>query len=442
MTSNSEFKKYRPELVLIGILFVDLFTKVIPVLPLAFCTILLQFYRVGLIGNIVMCFLFLPQFFGALMNGIRISGMGGYFIILGVLLLLYGLITKKIIIHKPLKSFIALLLLFLLFFISLKFSTGGDWALEKWVQTARNGIFALVAFLVLFSNVKKINTILFGTYLILYSFFLLRVSLFVNDISGPLNLFDFGFMRYQTVESLGYNSSVFSISYHMPGYYALQGVALMMMSIKEINKRYLISSLVLSLLVILYSGARQTIVIIVILFFLWGILEQKFLWKSFFVILILLFGVLWLYIKNQGIEELFAPTVELGYVEGGGRGPWLLRGVELFVRNPIFGVGFGRYSLWGSYGIYPHNIIIELLCEIGIFGFIISVLLCLPFLAKTKHFLKFYIYYIMVLLLHAMASGGIESNIVIFSFIFALPGLAYSYNYDKNHCSGAMNFYT
>lgn len=430
MKSKSEFIKYLIELILIGIIFVSLFIKSFPILPIAFAVIVIQFYRLGLVANVVMSFLFLPLFFGSLLNGIGIRGIGGYFLIFGAFLLIYGLFTKKIVINKYFNGLIYLMILLFVFYLSLALTTGGDWALNKWILTIQTGLISFVAFLVLFSNIQKVDKYLFGIYLILYSFFLLRISVFVNHINGPASFFDFGFMRYQTTESFGYNSTVFAIEYHIPGYFALQGVALMMIQKnKKINNSFVIFSLFLAILVALYSGARQTIVIGFFLLFLWSILYFKSKWLSSLFLTLFSLGVLWIIFSyNQDIHELFRSTVHQGYVEGGGRGPWLLRGIELFLSRPIFGVGFGRYSLWGIYGTYPHNIIIEMLCEIGIFGFIVSILLILPFLLKARKIVKSYIFYLTVLVLQAMVSGGLESNIIIFSFIFALPNLIQNFN--------------
>lgn len=98
-----------------------------------------------------------------------------------------------------------------------------------------------------------------------------------------------------------------------------------------------------------------------------------------------------------------------------------MRGLELFLQNPVTGVGFGRYSLWGNYGNYPHNLFIEILCELGIIGFLFISAFTLSALKGTKHLWGRYIYFFLVLFLASMASGGMESNIVVFSFLFALP---------------------
>jgi len=279
MKFRDESIKYLPELVLIGILFVSLFIKGIPVLPIAFSVIIIQFYRLRLVANVVMCLLFLPLFFGALMNGIGISGIGGYFIILGTLLLLYGLFTKKIVLYKSLNGLIYLIVLLFVFYMSLALTTGGDWALKKWVYTIQTGVISFVAFFVLFSNIQKVDKYLFGIYLILYSFFLLLISISVNHINGPASFIDFGFLRNQTTVSLGNNSTVFSIGYHIPGYFALQGVALMMIQKNEkINRSFVLFSLFAVFLIALYSGARQTIVVGLFLFFLWSILNLKAKW--------------------------------------------------------------------------------------------------------------------------------------------------------------------
>ena len=54
------------------------------------------------------------------------------------------------------------------------------------------------------------------------------------------------------------------------------------------------------------------------------------------------------------------------------------KAAEDFVGSPIFGVGFGRFSLWGdtpgfsrTSGMWAHNIFFELLGEMGLVGFIL-----------------------------------------------------------------------
>jgi len=47
------------------------------------------------------------------------------------------------------------------------------------------------------------------------------------------------------------------------------------------------------------------------------------------------------------------------------------RAIEGFLSRPLFGIGFGSFGFllgWGDVRAYPHNFVLEVLCELGIFG--------------------------------------------------------------------------
>jgi hypothetical protein len=46
------------------------------------------------------------------------------------------------------------------------------------------------------------------------------------------------------------------------------------------------------------------------------------------------------------------------------------QGFYYFGQRPLFGYGIGGFKYVGSYGVYSHNTISELLCDFGIFGFL------------------------------------------------------------------------
>ena len=125
------------------------------------------------------------------------------------------------------------------------------------------------------------------------------------------------------------------------------------------------------------------------------------------------------YAASTALSTLFESTVEEGYVEGGGRGLWLLAGVQLFLDSPIWGVGFGRYNLLGNYDTYPHNLFVEILCELGIVGFVILLAVFLVMLYLGRRYFRRYIYYFSGLFFMSMASGGMFDNIILFSLVFA-----------------------
>lgn len=421
MNIKLKHNRYLFEFFLIGLLFLDLFIQVIPIIPFTFAIIVWQFIRLDYNSNIILCLMVLPLIVGSALNGIGISGVGGYFLVIGFALMIIGFAFKKTKFKIQVKSIVLMSLLLLLFFFSALTSSGGDYAGQKLFQTSKEGIVTLTIFVVLFSNFEKIDTQRLGIFMLLYAFVMLRLGIFVNQIPGPSNIFDFGFLRNQTVESWNSNSDLFLVSYHHPGYIFLQGFAIYLMKGTDSLKRIILLMLLGGLLT-LFTGARQTIVILFVLAIVMILTKaKKKLTTPILIGAVIIFAIY--LIKTTSLGELFGSTLTEGYIEGGSRGPWLMRGVELFLQNPITGVGFGRYSLWGNYGTYPHNLFVEILCELGIVGMLIISLLTFSALKGTKDMLNIYIYFLLVIFLASMASYGLEKNVIIFSFLFALSSI-------------------
>ncbi|MBO4447502.1 MAG: O-antigen ligase family protein, partial [Bacteroidales bacterium] len=242
------------------------------------------------------------------------------------------------------------------------------------------------------------------------------LSIDANTISGPSSLFDFAFMRVQTIETLGYIPDVYNISYQFPGSYVLQGLGIVLMRYKR-DYAIPVFLFALGLVIVLYAGARQMIISLFLVLLLWVFLRFKKTGLMIAAGLLLLVPLV--YASSAALSELFESTVEDGYVEGGGRGLWLLAGVQLFLDNPILGVGFGRYNLLGNYDTYPHNLFVEILCELGITGLIVLTAVFVVMLILGRKSIKRYIYYFAGLFFMSMASGGMFDNIILFSMVFA-----------------------
>lgn len=92
----------------------------------------------------------------------------------------------------------------------------------------------------------------------------------------------------------------------------------------------------------------------------------------------------------------------------------------------LFGSGIGNtskifYSNYVDDRFYPHNLLVEILCEFGVIIFLILVILVLLFYIRNKSLFKYvFIYYIF----NAMFSGDIILN----EFIFLYAGLAIAAN--------------
>lgn len=414
-------KRNYAELLTVLLLFVDLFVQILPVPLLFFPILLMQFLRLDLPSNIILCLQCLSVIMGAALNTMRISGIGGTITIAGVFLLFYGLKTRKVRIPSRALLGFGLLCLMLAFFgVSSMLSSGGDFSGAKFLKTVISGILFLTSFTVLFCNIRKVNTNRLALYFVLYSFYLLRLSIPANTITGPSGLFDFAFMRIQSIATLGYLPEVFNVFYQLPGQFFMQGLGLFLI---RNHRSVTVPSFVffLGFVVVLYSGARQMIITIMLVFVLWLVLKYRT--RSIPVLAAFVLVVPLIYLSSSNLNELFSSTVEDGYVEGGGRGLWLLAGVEQFLENPVFGVGFGRFNLLGDYTTYPHNLFIEILCETGIVGFSFIFSLFLVTILFTRKYLKNYIYYLAGLFLMSMASGAIYDNIILFVLVFAATSL-------------------
>lgn len=55
----------------------------------------------------------------------------------------------------------------------------------------------------------------------------------------------------------------------------------------------------------------------------------------------------------------------------GNRGTMYTLAVREFLKNPVFGMGPGGYTI--KYGMHPHNVVLELLCETGLVGVLILI---------------------------------------------------------------------
>ena len=110
-----------------------------------------------------------------------------------------------------------------------------------------------------------------------------------------------------------------------------------------------------------------------------------------------------------------------GYLEGSGRQLLMLQGINLFFEQPIFGVGFGRFQLDGEFGLYPHNMIVELFSEIGIIGFVIVVAIITNNFIRIKRNSLTILFIFIVLFIRSMASYDLSTNIIVFALLFAVP---------------------
>lgn len=412
--------RYTPELILLLLAWLTVFLRFVPVIPVALLTIAVMILRLKIVGIIYISLMHLSVFWGFMRNvggGIPIPGV--VWKLLAIVLLGYLLSKYKFKAPYFFKGLQWIMFVLAYFVISSLTTSGGDYATTKLIDTSLFALTSYVAFTVLFICAKPGENIVTAFYFIILGVLLLRIG---SELSGvlPSGLTDFGFMR--NASSLAAEDE-FLVSYHHPPFLALHGFALLFVQggKNEMKKDIVLFLLFVCVLVSLYAGARQSIIISVLFLLLWGfrfIIKERFFSGVIVssVIAVVIIGILSIVLGDEGV---LTTTVNEGYIEGGGRGPWLIQGVQLFLSNPLVGVGFGRYSIFGEFGQYPHNIVIELLCEVGIVGTLIFGGIIVYHLSKSKKYAGCYVFLLLAFLMRAMASGGLDTNIAVLTLSVA-----------------------
>ena len=407
------------------VLIADLFFQILPIIPVASLVIVYCMMSSNRYENIFLLLFFYSFALGIILRSYNISGIGGMCVPLGLLILSWQVFTKKAEFYHFGSSTVPLLALLAVFGISALSSEGGDVAMKKYTDTVYHGMTALVMFTYLFSNLDRINPQRIGLYYILYSYVLLRMSIPIDGIPGPDNLYDIGFLRNQII-SMGLleESEGFMIFYQTLGFYCIQGLGLYMIRLQEQKTTTILTIMSVVLILTLYTGSRQAILTFFIMAIIWSLLSEKGSIISKIMIPLFVVYVIGSLLQSMVSEgNLFSSVYSEGYVEGGSRGPWLLAGIQQFLSHPICGVGYGRYVIFGMYGSYPHNMFIELLCETGLIGFSVAMFYAIRIFMSSRTAFPVVLYLFLAMFSRAMVSDSIAYNIQDFALIFSLPAL-------------------
>lgn len=421
-----ESTSYYIEYLLITIAFAGVFFPVIPVFYIAILYFVMMLFRLNLTEIVYMCNMALSSVLGTLFYNSGIGGIGGFMYLLGFALFAIGLIKKDIKYKNFIYALLPLFVIIFYLFISVETSTGGSVAQSKLVHSLVIGFVSVIAFGVLFNNIEKVRTTLLSLYLLIAAILTLAIAIKVNGINGPNSLFDIGFLRFQTsINDIYGNIENFRISYHLPGSIVLQSLGVFFLRDKYCKKTFLVLFVVLCSLPILYSGARQSIVVfLLMLFFGWRQNEQKCTRSSvnrfFSTGMIVLFIVI---IVAALIGNIFASITEYGLSQGSGRENDFIRAIENFKSNPLFGIGFGRDHVFDNYDQYAHNIVLELLGELGLVGFVLFFFILWHYFKKCKISINSWLIFFLAFIGPALFSNGFDINIKVFTFFFAGPYL-------------------
>jgi hypothetical protein len=181
------------------------------------------------------------------------------------------------------------------------------------------------------------------------------------------------------------------------------------------------------------TGSRGPVISLLILFvvhYLWTQSQYKLFALRLFLSCLLLILTLFTVGASfyESIDKYFSRGHRQGMYQGSGRYDAAIVTWKEFVSAPVFGVGLGRYGKPGKqttlisgksnidrYRSYPHNILYEVLAELGIFGAILFILLLRPG-AWIFDFSNKFIFLFLLCFLFAMTSGDFFDNAGMFIF--------------------------
>lgn len=190
------------------------------------------------------------------------------------------------------------------------------------------------------------------------------------------------------------------------------------------KKFYLISNFLLSMFLFVMGATRGAFVVVILslLFFLYS--QQGLKKLKYLLLLIPLVPMFFLYLDYTGSALLSRLTNTVENSDSSGRDILWADAWKEFVNYPFLG---GKIEVSG---IYPHNIILEIMMAMGIVGLILFILILIQSFSKIRiNNSTIYIFIIFInALFQYMFSGSIYLAIILF---FAL-GLFNGYKYGEN----------
>lgn len=331
-------------------------------------------------------------------------------------------------IKKGKESLLYIVICFFVFTFYYLWGPQDSFASDKLLNIIENGMFTIFGYF-LFCSSSKIDNVAISQTLLVSTMLMFGFVIEYYNFS-PGALFDYEWFRSQEYAWMARNHFENStlVSYQHIGMNVLFGLSIFL-SKNKIDKKAFALYLIASAQLILSSGCRQAIMglfLIVILKLI--IFRDRSLKHSTTQNIFLLIGLGWILIMAS---YQFLMSLNIDYINNtiergdNGRAILLAQGIQIFNENPLLGSGLGGFhSITGE--VYPHNFIIEVLCECGIVGaFVFSVLVFSCFKRAKLSILystinNSYLFLIIAALsVRVLVSGDFKISIELFSAIFA-----------------------
>lgn len=238
------------------------------------------------------------------------------------------------------------------------------------------------------------------------------------------NLFDFETFRLVSEERM--HSLLPFVGYHLPGILCIFALSYFF----SVEKKMKLDSWVLlaiSMWIALVSGARQSILGIIIVFGAWIVLRNgKGIKMSSIIFSVILISLLMFILYSFEFEIFYSFFQKDSTVQESLNRDWEYP-LLIILTNFNYGVGFGNYeNPFIENEVYPHNLILEIMCEMGALGMLIIIIVLAFWLIRERpHFMQklnsgsiamilFLPYFI-----RSMISEDLSHNFILFIVVFS-----------------------
>ena len=302
------------------------------------------------------------------------------------LCLFLGLVFLRTYIKSSLninEEFIYFGLLVIIFLIAYLYGPQHSYSNTKLIYIISIGFCSIIYWNV-YCQSPKIQSLALAQFLCLISLLFVYIAFDFYRFKHPAHIFDLDFFRGSF--SFIKKSTDMVLTYHSVGIPAMMGIALIISSLElsKLRKRNVVTLLLPLIILLLIAQARQAIFGTFIILFIRLIIDtrisiDKKIWFSLILAATSLFIIINL--KSEAIEgsmnaTTFSQSLNRDYNNA----------FKILETDFILGKGLGGFSTNGARA-YPHNLFLELLCELGMVGTLLIVMIVfVPLVVKTDRF--------------------------------------------------------
>lgn len=322
-----------------------------------------------------------------------------------------------------------------------------EWSRDKFTTMITHGLTMVLGYYAFCRSkrldVEGLSRILLVAALCMYAFCISFYKL------SPGDIMDYNWFRDQ---SMAYYYSMdhehMLVGYQHIGMLILYSAAIYLSQV-EMKRGTALFYTLCALQMVMVSGCRQAIfglfivVALRLTVFRAANLQKKgnlgkLVWSAAGLVVVFL---LMLVILENTSSDVVAGTLTEG---DAGRQLLYLQALNIFQNNPLTGAGIGGFHAITGEG-WPHNFFLEILCETGIIGLLMLLVLVVATLAKRKAGLLyvtnsdlFYFLILFALFFRVMVSSDLTESIELFSAVVALTPSGHYVSHERQKV--ALNY--